>query len=340
MKIWKFGIVGAGLIADFHAKAINEMPNAKLIAVCDVLKDKAEKMAQQYNCSAYGEYRKMFESADIDIVTIATPSGNHMEPAIEAAKAGKHVLCEKPLDVTLERIDKMIEAHDKAGTALGSIFPCRYLDILPYLKNAISNNRFGKITYVGLHLPFWRSDDYYGDGWHGTWKLDGGGALMNQSIHFIDMLCAVMPPVKQLYAFTDKLAHPMMEAEDTAVSILKFENNTLGIIYGTTASFPGQVRRFEITGNRGTVIIKGDAFDVWKFENETPEDDQIRHKFSQGKPDSSFGVSDPAAIEHKRHKMNFEDFVNSLEKGQKFHLDGREGRKAVELILRIYNQSG
>jgi UDP-N-acetyl-2-amino-2-deoxyglucuronate dehydrogenase len=336
MKTWNFGIIGAGLIADFHAKAVRDIPNAKLIGCCDKINVKAKKLADSYGVRAFDSYQSMLESDEIDIVTIATPSGYHAEPAIEAAKAGKHVLCEKPLDVTLKRIDSMIEAHEKSGTYLGGIFPYRFNEMMSPLRQAINTGRFGTITYAGIYVPWWRTDEYYKDSWHGTWKLDGGGALMNQSIHMIDMLCDLMPSVEFVQAFTATLGHKI-ETEDTAAALLRFAGGALGIIYGTTASFPGQFRRFEITGTRGTVVNVENSITVWKFADSRAEDKDVLTKFS--KIEGGGGVADPSAITHKNHTSNFKAFVNALEKNTKFEIDGAEARKAVELILAIYKSA-
>ena len=345
MKTWNFGIVGAGLIADFHAKAIAEIPNAKLVACCDVVFDKAKKLADKFGVKAFESYKEMLKLKEIDIVTIATPSGLHKEPTIAAAKAGKHVICEKPLDITLKRIDAMIEAHEKSGTRLGGIFPYRFNDAMVHLREAINSGRFGVITYAGVYVPWWRTDEYYKDSWHGTWKLDGGGALMNQSIHMVDMLCDVMPPIESVMAFAATLGHPQIEAEDTAVAVLRYANKALGTIYGTTASWPGQFRRFEITGTKGTVIQVENSFTVWQFADERPEDEQIRKKF--GKISGGGGVADPAAITHENHRRNFKAFIDAVESNplpscenkKGGWISGREARKAVEVILAIYKSA-
>ncbi|MFQ6035917.1 MAG: Gfo/Idh/MocA family protein, partial [Sedimentisphaerales bacterium] len=184
------------------------------------------------------------------------------------------------------------------------------------------------------YVPWWRTDEYYKDSWHGTWKLDGGGALMNQSIHMVDMLCDLMPPVESVHAFTATLGHPQIETEDTAVAVLRFTSGALGIIYGTTASYPGQFKRFEITGTKGTVVYLEDSFTVWQFAEEKPEDEQIRKQFGQVK--GLGGVADPAAITHELHARNFKAFIDALESDKDFPLTGTEARKAVELILAIY----
>jgi UDP-N-acetyl-2-amino-2-deoxyglucuronate dehydrogenase len=336
MKTWNFGIVGAGLIADFHAKALADIPNAKLIGCCDKIQERAKNLADKYEAKAFESYEEMLKSEEVDIVTIATPSGFHMEPTIAAAEAGKNVLCEKPLEVTLERIDAMIEAHEKSGTRLGGIFPYRFNDSQTVLREAINSGRFGVITYAGIYVPWWRTDEYYKDSWHGTWKLDGGGALMNQSIHMVDMLCDVMPPIESLQAYTATLGHKI-EAEDTAVAVMRYTNGALGIIYGTTASYPGQFRRFEITGTKGTVIQVENSFTVWQFADEKPQDEKIRKKF--GQIEGGGGVADPAAITHDNHTRNFKAFLDALETGEDFWISDTEARKAVEVILAVYKSA-
>jgi UDP-N-acetyl-2-amino-2-deoxyglucuronate dehydrogenase len=337
MKTWNFGIVGAGLIADFHARAINDIPNAKLVGCCDKLPKRAMKLAEKFGVRAFADYEEMLASNEIDVVTIATPSGFHAEPTIAAAKADKHVICEKPLEITLERIDKMIEAHEKAGTRLGGVFPYRFNDMMTPLREAIQSGRLGVITYAGIYVPWWRTDEYYKDSWHGTWKLDGGGALMNQSIHMVDMLCDVMPPIESLQAYTAKLGHPQIETEDTAVAVLRYTSGTLGIIYGTTASYPGQFRRFEVTGTKGTIVNVENSITVWQFADEQPQDKKVLEKF--GKIEGGGGVADPAAITHQNHTRNFKAFLDALDSGQDFWIDGREARKAVEVILAIYESA-
>jgi predicted dehydrogenase len=337
MKTWNFGIVGAGLIADFHARAIADIPNAKLVACCDNVPEKAKKLAEKHGGKAYDSYEEMLAGDEVQIATIATPSGLHMEPTVMAAEAGKHVICEKPLEITLERIDAMIEAHEKSGTRLGGIFPYRYNDLMVPLREAINSGRFGVITYAAVYVPWWRTDDYYKDSWHGTWKLDGGGALMNQSIHMVDMLCDVMPPIESVQAFTGTLGHPQIEAEDAAVAVLRYTNGALGVIYGTTASYPGQFRRFEITGTKGTVINVENSITVWQFADERPEDKDVLEKF--GQIEGGGGVADPAAITHENHTHNFKDFLEALEADKDFWIGGREARKAVEVILAIYKSA-
>ena len=336
MNIWNFGIIGGGLIADFHAKAIQNIKNARLTGICGTNQEKVQRLAGKYNCRSFSSYSEMLRSGEIDIVTIATPSGAHMEPAIEAARFGKHVICEKPLEISLARVDRMIEAHAAAGTKLGGIFNYRYNDTLKHLKSAVDNGRFGTITFAAIYVPWWRNDDYYKGSWHGTLKLDGGGALMNQAIHMVDILQHLMGPVDSLQAYIATLGHKI-EVEDTGAAVLKFKNNALGLIYGSTASFPGQFRRIEITGTKGTVIQVENSFKVWQFADPKETDKEILDKFSQ--IEGGGGVSDPGAIPFEPHARNIAAFIDSIETGKTFEINGLEARKAVEIVLAIYKSA-
>ncbi len=336
MKIWNFGIIGAGLIADFHAKAIKSLKNARLTGICGSNQVKVAGLSEKYECRAFSGVDEMLSSPDIDIVTIATPSGAHMEPTVEAARHGKHVICEKPLEISLSRIERMINAHAEAGTRLGGIFNYRFSDTVGHIKKAIDDGRFGTITYASVHVPWWRNEAYYENSWHGSLKLDGGGALMNQAIHMIDLLQYLMGPVDSLSAYVATLAHKI-EAEDTAAAILKFRNKALGVIYGTTASFPGQFRRLEITGTRGTVIQVENSFKVWQFDDQSDADNEIARLFSR--IEGGGGISDPAAIPFEPHARNIAAFLDAVEKGKTFEIEGPEARKAVEIILAIYSSA-
>lgn len=324
------------MVADFHARSIQHLSNARLIGICGAGSGRAALMAKQYNCREFSDYHAMLQSREIDIVTIATPSGMHMEPAVEAALQGKHVLCEKPLDISLERIDTMIEAHAKAGTRLGGIFNYRFTDTVHLLKNAVDEGRFGTITHASVHVPWWRSDAYYEHKWRGTLKLDGGGAMMNQSIHMVDMLQYVVGSIDSLYAYTATLGHDI-EAEDTATAILKFKNKALGSIYGSTASFPGQPRRIEITGTKGTAVLEDNNIKVWQFSVETKNDEEIRTQYATN--EHAGGAADPSAIPFELHAKNIAAFISAVETGTPFEIDGNEARKAVEIVLAMYTSA-
>ncbi|MCJ8328631.1 MAG: Gfo/Idh/MocA family oxidoreductase, partial [Lentisphaeria bacterium] len=252
MKTHKIGIIGIGMISEFHAKALAEIPNAELVAAHSRSLEKAEKFTAEFGGKAYDSIDEFMADPEIEIVSICTPSGAHAETAIAAAKAGKHVICEKPIEISLERIDAMTQAHADAGTKLCGIFPYRFNDVTNEMKRAVDAGRFGKLTFAAAHVPWWRDQKYYDEGgWKGTQQLDGGGALMNQSIHAVDSLIWLMGDVDSIMAYTDCLAHDNIEVEDTAVACLRFKNGALGLISGTTSIYPGHFRRVEICGNEG-----------------------------------------------------------------------------------------
>lgn len=333
---YNFGIIGTGMIADFHAKAIQSLNNATLIGISGSNPKKTLDLANKYQCKPFLNYQDMLLWDEIDIVTIATPSGAHMEPTVEAARRGKHVICEKPIEISPERIDKMIEAHSRSGTYLGGIFNYRFTDAIQLLKAAIENGRFGIITHASAAVPWWRNEEYYKNSWRGSWQLDGGGALMNQSIHMIDILQYLMGPIDSLYGYIASLGHSI-EVEDTATAILRFKNKALGAIYGTTASFPGQFRRLEITGTRGTVIMEENSFKVWQFADPTEQDKQIMEKYN--KIEKGGSASDPKAISFELHAKNIAAFISAIEEKRPFGIDGAEARKAVEIIRAIYSSA-
>jgi predicted dehydrogenase len=249
------------------------------------------------------------------------------------------VIVEKPLEITLERCDAIIQACDGAGVRLCAIFNSRFSEGSQLVKKTIDSGRFGALTLGDAYIKWYRTQAYYDSGgWRGTWALDGGGALMNQSIHAIDLLQYFMGPVKAVQAFTDTRAHERIEVEDVAVAALRFENGALGVIEGTTAAYPGLLKKVEISGSKGTVILEEEDIIKWAFDPELPEDTEIRQKFST-KRSGGGGASDPRAISHTNHRRQMENLVNAIETGTQQLVDGREGRKAVEIILAIYKSS-
>jgi predicted dehydrogenase len=272
----------------------------------------------------------------VNAVIVTTPSGAHMDPAVAAAEAGKHVVVEKPLEITLERCDRIIEACERNRVQLCTIFPSRFGDANRALKNAVEAGRFGRLTLGETTCKWWRPQSYYDEGgWKGTRALDGGGALMNQAIHNVDLLLWLMGPVTHISGFTATLAHQRFEVEDTAVACLRFANGALGVIQATTSVHPGLPKTIAVHGDKGSVVIEQDDVVRWELTPETEEDKQIRQRFAV-KTGASGGSSSPAAISHVGHARQLADFVNAIETSGRPLVDGREGRGAVEVILGIY----
>ena len=338
-KTYGFAIVGCGLIADFHAKAIAAIPNARLVMTTSRNEKNARRVAEPYGARWTTDWRAVLRSPEVDVVNICTPSGTHMPYAVAAAKAGKHVVVEKPLEITLPRCDRIIDAADRAGVKLVTIFPSRFSEAAQALKKAVDEGRFGQMVLGEAHVPWWREKSYYAPGrWQGTKKLDGGGALMNQSIHTIDLLQWLAGPVKAVSGFVAKLGHPDIEVEDTGVAVLEFRSGGFGTIVGTTAAYKGYPRRIELYGTEGSAALEDSNITLWNFATERPQDAAIRSRFAKEKA-AGAGASDPAAISHVGHQRQLEDLLRALETGGPPLCDGREGRAAVEIILAVYRSS-
>jgi predicted dehydrogenase len=345
LKSHRIAVIGAGMIAAWHVKAIAGLPNAELAGVCDHGSGKGEAIGPRCGCEAgVCELERFIAREDVDVVAVATPSGVHGEAAELAARHGKHCIVEKPIEIGLERIDRMVEAHRRAGTLLGGIFNLRFTPAARALKAAVEQGRFGRLTFGLAYLPWWREQDYYDKGgWRGTLALDGGGAFMNQGIHTLDLLLWLMGPVREVSAFTATVAHQRIEVEDVGAAAIRFENGALGSIACTTAMWPGHFRLVEIGGTTGTVSMADDGFLQWRFQEETSEDDAIRRDFRAqpaGAGEDSRGASSPSSgFSVEAHQANLAQFLDAVERGERPPIDGSEARKAVRLILAIYQSA-
>ncbi len=331
-----FGIVGCGMIAGFHARAIREVRGAKLAACYDAVPAAADRLAAQSGARAYHDLDAMLADPAVQVVTVATPSGAHMEPAVKAAQAGKHVIVEKPLEITLDRCDRIIDACRRAGVVLSTIFPSRFHDSSRRLKRAVDQGRFGRLVLGDAYVKWFRPQSYYDSGaWRGTWELDGGGALMNQAIHSVDLLAWLMGPVVEIRGQFGLLAHQRIDVEDVALATLRFANGALGVIEASTAVFPGYLKRIELHGSQGSAAMEEEDLVKWDFAVARPKDAAIRAKMD-GRVSGGGGAADPKAIGHHGHARQFQDVVQAIRRGVSPSIDGHEGRRAVEIILGIY----
>ncbi|MGO8744723.1 MAG: Gfo/Idh/MocA family protein [Thermoguttaceae bacterium] len=334
-----FGVVGCGMIANFHARAIGDIPGAKLAACYDSIPAAADRLAATAGCRAYYRLEEMLADPAVQVVTVGTPSGAHMEPAVAAAEAGKHVIVEKPLEITLRRCDRIIEACRKAGVVLSTIFPSRFHQSSLELKRAVDQGRFGRLTMGDAYVKWYRTQQYYDSGaWRGTWEMDGGGALMNQAIHSVDLLAWLMGPVAEVRSQIALLAHERIAVEDAAVAAVRFANGALGVIEASTAVYPGYLKRIEIHGSAGSAMTEEEDFVKWDFTKPKPRDAAIRKRMAERKSGGG-GAADPAAIGHHGHTRQFRDVLRAIQKGTPPAIDGCEGRRAVEIILAIYKSA-
>ncbi|MBQ5367440.1 MAG: Gfo/Idh/MocA family oxidoreductase, partial [Thermoguttaceae bacterium] len=335
MKVNKFGIIGCGMISRFHARAIKSL-GAELVACYDQFPAAAERLASEFGCKAYQDFKEFLADPDIQIVTIGTPSGAHLDPAVASAQAGKHVIVEKPLEVTVARCDEIIDACNKAGVTLSTVFPSRFHQSSKQLKKAIESGRFGKLTLGDAIVKWYRTQQYYDSGvWRGTWKLDGGGALMNQAIHSVDLLIWLMGDVAEVTALTGLVAHENIEVEDVAVAALRFKSGALGLLEATTAAYPGYLKRIETHGSTGSAVIEEEDIIKWDFVESREEDAAIRESMTN-RLSGGGGAADPAAIGHQAHAKQFADVLAAINEGRKPLIDGYEGRKSVEVICAVY----
>ena len=331
-----FGIVGCGMIANFHAKAIADIDGATLAACYSRSNESATAFANEHGGTAYDDLESMLGDPAVEVVTICTPSGAHMEPALAAAAAGKHLIIEKPLEVTLDRCDQIIAACEQHGVTLSTVFPSRYHHASQLLKKAVDEGKFGRLTLGDAYVKWFRTQEYYDSGqWRGTWKLDGGGALMNQAIHSVDLLTWLMGPVAEISARTATLAHERIEVEDVATASLQFANGALGVIEATTAAFPGQLKKIEIHGTDGSAGIEEEDISFWQFR-EMSEADETIAAATETVTETGGGAADPAAIGHHAHAAQFRDVLDAINAGTPPAIDGAEGRRSVEIILAIY----
>ena len=334
-----FGILGLGMIADFHVKAIQEISGCRFAAGYDVIPGRAKDFGAKHGGAGYDDLKAFLSDKNIDVVTIATPSGLHLDGALAAARAGKHIIVEKPLEITAARCDTIIAEAKSNKVKLATIFPSRYHAPSELIKKAIDQGRLGKIALADAQIKWYRSQEYYDSGkWRGTWQFDGGGALMNQGIHAIDLLQWFMGDVSEVYSYSATLAHERIEVEDTAAAVLKFANGAIGVIEGTTSAYPGFLKKIEICGSKGCITMEEESITTWKFAEELPEDEDIRRQYGSA-TQTGGGASDPAAIGHHGHKMLFEAFVNALREDKPVDIDGAEGRRSVEIIEAAYRSA-
>lgn len=336
-KALGLGIIGSGGIAHTHADALQGMEGVRLVAVTGRNPGTTAELAAKHGAEVERSVASLVRRRDVDAVLIATPSGAHLEPSIEALEAGKHVLCEKPLEINSERSQILVHLADKKGLLLGGFFPMRFGAGAGAVKRALDAGRFGRLVSLGARVKWWRDITYYKDSaWRGTWLLDGGGALINQGIHAVDLLQwfgGGRPARVSAYAGT--LAHPGIEVEDTLSAILEWGHGAIGTITASTACHPGLELAIEISGDQGSAVLVNGRIDFWKFSREEARDEQV---YTLGESGSTGGTSDPRAISCAGHREQIRIFCESIRRGSPMpdFLDGHEAASAVAIVEAIY----
>jgi UDP-N-acetyl-2-amino-2-deoxyglucuronate dehydrogenase len=344
----RFGIIGCGAIGPTHAEAIAKIDGSELAGVCDIVGERASKLGDKFGVPAFTTLKPLF--ARCDAVCLCIPSGYHAQIGAKAATAGKHVVCEKPVDVSYRNAERLIKTCREKKVKLTVISQHRFANAIQEVRNAAQNGGLGKLISGDMFNPWYRTQAYYDSGdWRGTWKLDGGGCLMNQGVHYVDMLQWIMGGVKSVQAIMRTATHNI-EVEDLAYALIEFKNGAIGMIHGSTASYPGFAERLEIHGAYGTAIIEGDRIKAWHVDPEAPNDSSPYGKGVMKQPTPNLhthdaeekqgtGASDPTAIWGEQHRLQLADFVEAIQTCRDPFITGEMALQPLKVILAIYRSA-
>lgn len=332
---WGFGILGAGLVADYHRRAIAATPRAELVAVADADTSRHEAMVRDFGVPAVTETELLADPA-VAVVSVCTPSGRHAEQAIRAAEAGKHVLVEKPMALSLEDADAMIEACRANGVTLAVCLQRRTEPAVKRVREAVAGGALGRVTLAGAFMPYYRPDAYYAQAdWRGTWDGDGGGVLMNQGIHLIDLLvwCLGDPQVVGVGAATLVRG---VEVEDTAAATLRFPGGALATVAGTTTAAPGFAHELRFHGSEGSIVMTGDSVTTWHV----PRDPEAPPPATEARAVEAGAAGDPRKVSYDGHVRLVANLVAALDGEEELIADGWEGRRSLAVVLGVYEAAG
>jgi len=332
-------IAGAGVIASFHARAVAGLPNARLRAVADVAAEAAQRCAAEFGVDAYTDLGELLRRPDIDVVSVCVPSGLHADVGAQAAEAGKHVIVEKPIDVSLEAADRLIATCRRRGVKLAVISQHRFDPGIQAIRAALDAGRFGRLVLGDVNVKWYRTGTYYSSaGWRGTWELDGGGALMNQGVHWVDVLQWMMGPVDRVVARCSMIAHDI-PVEDVALALLTFRSGALGVIEVSTAVYPGLPERIEISGTGGTAVAEMGEVRIWEFKDEKGELGPYGAKLRSSRRAEPATSPDPATAQIAGHRTQIADFLQAIADDREPLITGEEARKPLEIILAVYESA-
>jgi len=334
-----FGVLGLGM-GSYHADAIVKAAGARLVAVCDIDESRLKRDVEKHKVKGYNNYDDMLKDPEVEVVNVCTPSGMHVDMALMAVKAGKNIIMEKPVDVKVEKIDMLIKAGKEAGVKMGGIFQSRTTPLNKRIKDAIEKGSLGNL--IGVHgiLPWYRAQSYYEGrhgSWKGTWAMDGGGSLMNQGVHTVDLLQWLAGRVKSVFGAFGVFGHKI-EAEDKTAAVLKFANGAIGTLSTTTCAYPGLDQICLIHGVKGTISWGEDRLNSWKIQGEREKEEEAEMLSLYG-PKDKRGVttsSDPMAVGSSGHVGIVEDMVHAILKGKDPMISIESAKHAVEIINAIY----
>jgi predicted dehydrogenase len=332
----RFGIVGAGMIAEYHIQAMKAVAGVRPVGVFGPTTERREAVARKYGIRSYASLNAMLADPEINAVAVASPSGRHAENSIAAARAGKHVMCEKPLETTPARSQSILDACSKAGVILAPIFQYRYGAGAALIEEAIRTGRFGRLLFSSARIKWFRPQSYYDSGaWRGTWELDGGGCLMNQSIHAIDLMIHFGGVPAEVYGIAATMTHAI-EVEDAAAAVVRFAGGTLGVIESSTSCEPGFPLEVSVSGERGTATLTGDAISAWTFADREPLDEKVASAAATGMGD---GSKDPKSINVAGHIKVIENMLRAARGDSSGLVNPLEARYPIDVICGIYESA-
>ncbi len=336
-------VVGCGVIGPTHAHALSTLrgEGVRLAAFSDEVPERAAVLAAQHGGEAKS-FEAVLADPEIDAVHICVPSGLHAALGVRALEAGKHVVVEKPMDVTLAACDALLAAQKASGRRLAVISQHRFDGASVVVKDALDTGLLGRMVYAESQVPWFRSQEYYDSGdWRGTWALDGGGAAMNQGVHNADLICWLCGPVESVYAQARTLAHERIETEDVLTATLTFQNGAIGSWSASTAIYPGFAVKVGVYGTEGSAIIEGDRLHTLSTKSgvDSGGEGVPSHALQMAGGGTKAAASDPAAIWGGAHEAQIADFVRCCRTGETPAVDGAEGRKAVALVLALYESA-
>lgn len=345
----RYGIVGCGAIYKTHADALQGVEGAILAAVYDSDPERTLQAVASYACAPVNSLQELCDS--VDAVIVCTPSGLHAEIGIEVAQAGKHVLVEKPIDTTLAKAQSLVDAAKKAGVKLGTISQHRFSQAIQRTRDAVQSGELGTPLAGDAYIKWYRTQAYYDSGdWRGTWEMDGGGCLLNQGVHMIDMIQWIMGGVKSVQAQVRTAAHDI-EVEDIAQALVEYKSGAVGLIYGSTSFYPGLAERLEVHGKHGTVILEGDRVKMWKADpvaaaeglygggvmmQPTPS----QHTADQNEADLiARSADDPSCKWGEQHRLQLEDFTRAIQDDREPFITGEASLEPLKIIMAIYQSA-
>lgn len=328
-----FGLLGAGLIAPFHARALKASKVAELIAVADVDPNRLARMTGEFGCAGYSSLDAMLEVPGVDAVSVLTPNHLHYDAVLKAAQAGKHVLIEKPPAMSLRETDEMAAACRAAGVKACVTVQCRTRKAVQAIRKAVLDGRFGKIYHADAYMKWFRATEYYHmDAWRMS-RRSGAGVTIQQAFHYVDLLQYLVGPPRSVHARMRNMAHPDVDLEDTLLAFIDYKNGAQGVVQASTALWPGTDVRIEVNGENGTAIMAGERMETWKFRDERPEDEEIRRHGSAAVATGATGAAD---LGFHDHQVVIEDMACAITTGREPMITLESVRPTLEWSLAMY----